>query len=58
MTYIEQYLASRGYVIWPGVVFDLTDPKECEKAAAWYSKFTEDFNSWARSQQKWADLPG
>lgn len=60
MTAIEKYLSTRGYVIWPGVVFDLTDPKEAKLAAEWYRDFVIDFEKWCwhNKTTQWADLPG
>lgn len=35
MTLEEDYLSQLGVTLWPGVSFDITDPKERAKAAAW-----------------------
>lgn len=51
-TLMNQYLSTRGYIIWPGVVFNLTDPKECAKAEQWYRDFQRDYNEYVDAQSK------
>lgn len=38
MTHTERYLESLRCTLWPGVSFDLTDPKERLKAAEWLKR--------------------
>lgn len=50
-TQCYRYLTSLGVTLWPGVSFDITDPKERARAAEWLSDSMEAMQEVGRGVQ-------